>query len=187
MLAGYRHVWHSAHLRPVVIGGAVAMAVSGLGVAAQYSLVDALGRSPAFLGVLTAALGAGSIVAGLTSSALIDRIGERRLALVGLAAFAVGNMLRATGLLPAAVTGSAVLGFALPWIVLAVINVTQRGTPGALQGRVAALVTLALFAPQPVTQALGTVLIGPLGYRAVLAFMAVVAALAAGYLVRAES
>ncbi len=187
VLAGYRHVWHSAHLRPVVIGGAVAMAVSGLGVAAQYSLVDALGRSPAFLGVLTAALGAGSIVAGLTSSALIDRIGERRLALVGLAAFAVGNMLRATGLLPAAVTGSAVLGFALPWIVLAVINVTQRGTPGALQGRVAALVTLALFAPQPVTQALGAVLIGPLGYRAVLAFMAVVAALAAGYLVRAES
>lgn len=59
------------------------------------------------------------------------------------------------------------LGFALPWTVLAVINLTQRRTPNPLQGRVAAVVTLALFGPLPATQAIGSAIIGPLGYRIV--------------------
>jgi MFS family permease len=60
------------------------MIVSGLATAAQHSLVDALHRSPSFLGVLTSLLGAGSIAAGLVSGPLIKRIGERRLAVCGL-------------------------------------------------------------------------------------------------------
>jgi hypothetical protein len=109
-----------------------------------------LGRGPGeaapFLGALTAGLGAGSIVAGLSSGRMINRFGERRLALLGLANFIVGNLMYATGWLPAALAGAVVLGFALPWSVMAVINLTQRRTPDALQGRVAAVVTLALFA-----------------------------------------
>lgn len=45
------------------------------------------------------------------------------------------------------------------------INLTQRCTPNALQGRVAAAVTLALFAPQPITQTFVAAIIAPLGYR----------------------
>jgi MFS family permease len=167
VLAGFAHLRSLPGLWVVVVAGAAAMEISGLGVAAQYSLVDALGEPPAFLGALTAALGAGSIVAGLTSARMIDRFGEHRLALLGLADFAVGALMRSTGWLPAAVAGSLVLGFALPWSVLAVINLTQRRTPDALQGRVAAVVTLALFAPLPLTQAIGAAIIGPLGYRGV--------------------
>ena len=172
VLAGFAHLRTSSEMRVVVIAGAAAMAISGLGVAAQYSLVDALGQPPAFLGALTAALGAGSIVAGLSSGRLIVRLGEQRLALLGLLNFAAGTLLRATGWLPAAVAGSFVLGFALPWSVLAVINLTQRSTPDALQGRVASVVTLALFAPQPLTQIIGAAIIGPLGYRTVYLIIA---------------
>jgi len=167
VLAGFSHVRASAELRALVAAGAAAMAISGFTAGAQYSLVDALGKPPAFLGALTAALGAGSIVAGLTSSRMITRFGEDRLALVGLLDGTAGSLLLVTGWLPAAVAGFAVLGFALPWTVLAVINMTQRSTPNPLQGRVAAVVTLALFGPLPATQAIGSAIIGPLGYRTV--------------------
>jgi len=36
--------------------------------------------------------------------------------------FAVGSALRATGMLAGAVAGTVVLGFALPWVFLAVVN-----------------------------------------------------------------
>ncbi len=182
MVAGLVHLRATRELRAVLVAGAVAMAISGLGVAAQYSLVDALGQPPAFLGVLTAALGAGSIVAGLSSARMMGRLDERRLALLGLLNFAGGTLLRATGWLPAAVVGSVVLGFALPWSVLAAINLTQRRTPAALQGRVAAVVTLALFAPQPLTQAVGAAIIGPLGYRGVYLLTAAAVLITAAWL-----
>lgn len=167
VMAGYAHVRASAQLRGLMAAGAAAMAISGLTAGAQYGLVDALHQPPAFLGALTAALGAGSIVAGLTSSRMIDRFGEARLAVIGLLDGTAGSLLVATGALPTAVAGFAVLGFALPWTVLAVINLTQRLTPDPLQGRVAAVVTLALFGPLPVTQAIGSATIGPLGYRTI--------------------
>ena len=165
LTAGVRHIRAAHELRWVVIAGAGVMAVSEVGVAAQYSLVTALGEPPAFLGVLSAVLGAGSIVAALTSNQLLTRLGERRLAIAGLAKFVAGNLLHATGSLPAAVMGSVVLGFALPWAFLAVINLAQRATPISLQGRVSAAVTLALFGPQAPTQALGALVITHATYR----------------------
>lgn len=97
VLAGFSHVRASVELRAVVAAGAAAMAISGLTAGAQYSLVDALGQPPAFLGALTAALGAGSILAGLTSSQMIKRFGEDRLALVGLLDGTAGSLLLVTG------------------------------------------------------------------------------------------
>jgi hypothetical protein len=155
LLEGIGHLWRTPELRAVTVAAAVAMFISGIGSAAQYSLLDALHRPPAFLGVLTAALGAGSIVAGLTSSPMITRFGETRVVLFGLINGVVGNLLRATGWLPAAVGGSFVSGFALPWVVIAVVNLTQRRTPNALQGRVSSAITLLLFAPLPFSHGLG--------------------------------
>jgi len=176
LTAGVHHIRASDELRSVVIAAAGVMAVSGVGVAAQYSLVTALGEPPAFLGVLSAALGAGSIVAALTSNRLLGRLGERRLAIAGLGDFVAGNLLRSTGWLPAVVIGSVVLGFALPWAFLAVINLAQRATPVALQGRVSAAVTLALFGPQAPTQALGALIITHASYREIYIASAVATA-----------
>jgi Major Facilitator Superfamily len=173
LAAGARHVLADDSLRRVTIAGAGVMAVSAVGVAAQYSLVTAVGERPAFLGVFGAVLGAGSVVAALTSGRVLARIGERGLALAGLANFAAGNLLRATGSEPAALAGTLVLGFALPWAFLAVLNLAQRRTPDELQGRVSAAVTLAMFGPQAPLQALGSLAITAVGFRAIYAGSAV--------------
>jgi hypothetical protein len=159
------------------------MAVSAVGVAAQFSLVSAVGEPPAFLGVFSAVLGAGSVIAALTSGRVLARIGDRGLALAGLIDFAVGNLLRATGILPVALAGTLVLGFALPWAFLALLNLAQRVTPDALQGRVSAAVTLALFGPQAPLQALGAAAITVIGFAAIYIGSALAALVLATWLV----
>jgi len=134
-------------------------------VAAQYSLVQGAGEPPSFLGVLSAGLGAGSVAASLVSGRLLRFAGERWLAILGMANFALGNAMRAAGWLPLAIAGSVVLGFALPWLFLAVLNLAQRCTPPELQGRVSAAVTLAFFGPQAPLQALAALAIRYVTYR----------------------
>jgi hypothetical protein len=182
LIGGLRHIRQSAELRRVLVAAAVVMGVSGLLVAAQYSLVQALREPPAFLGVLAAGLGGGSIAASLVSSRLIRRLGEARLALIGLIDFAVGNALRASGWLPAAIVGSVVLGFALPWVFLAIVNIAQRQTPLSLQGRVSAAVTVALFGPQAPLQALGALGIRYVTFRQLYVAGAGVALVVAAWL-----
>jgi MFS family permease len=159
LLAGVRHILATPAIRAIAIAATAVMALSGIGVAAQYSLVHGIGEHPAFLGVLSALLGAGSIIASLSASRVIDRFGERLLAVIGLINFAVGNVLRANHWLPAALVGSFVLGFALPYVFLATLNVSQRSTDNELQGRVSAALLFALFGPQALTQAIGSALI----------------------------
>lgn len=163
--AGLRHVRADHPLTVLITGGAIAMIVSGLAFPSQYALVDALHRPASFIGVLTALLGVGSIVAGLLSGRVMERVGARRLAGFGCVAAVVSYLLMSTGSLLPVVAGSTVRGAALPWIVIAVITAAQQRTPGALQGRVSATVTLALFATQPVVTAAGALLIDPVGYR----------------------
>jgi MFS family permease len=162
--AGFRHLGRTPVLLVATLSAATAMAASGVLVAAMFELVDALGRAPSFLGVITATVGAGSIAAGVLSSRLVRRFGESRLLLLGLADSVMGYLLIATGVLPAVLIGSFVLGFALPWIVIAVINLGQRLTPLHLQGRVAAATALLLFAPQPIAQSAGAAVIAVLDY-----------------------
>jgi Na+/melibiose symporter-like transporter len=163
--AGFGYLWHRRDLRNLLIAGVAGMGISGVLVAAQYSLVEGVGQPPAFLGVLSGLLGAGSIAASLLSSSVLRRYGEKWLAVIGLANLAAGTLLYATGFLPAALLGSVVLGFALPWLFLAVLALTQRATPARLQGRVSAAVTFALFGPQAPLQALGALAIVHLSYR----------------------
>jgi MFS family permease len=165
LTAGFTHIMRQPVLRGILLAGGVAMVVAAVAHATRYSLVDALHRPPSFLGVLAGALGAGSIVAGLTSSRMISWLGERRLALVGLLNGVAGNLLLLIGTLPTALAGSLVAGFALPWTVLAVVNLSQRVTPDDLQGRVSAAVMLVLFAPQPLAHVVGAVAVGQLSFR----------------------
>lgn len=157
------------------------MALSGVLVAAQYSLVQGVGEPPAFLGVFSVCLG-GSIAASLVSSRVLRRAGEGWLAVFGMADFAAGSALRATGVLGWAIAGTVVLGFALPWVFLAVINFAQQVTPTQLQGRVSAGVTLAMFGPQAPMQALGSLAIRYGTFRQFFAGAAIVALTCAAYL-----
>jgi MFS family permease len=184
VLAGYTHIRRTPALARMLGAGAVVMALSGVLVAAQYSLVQGIGEPPAFLGVFSACLGGGSIVASLVSSRVLRRVGEGWLAVFGMADFAAGSALRAAGALGWAIAGTVVLGFALPWVFLAVINLAQRATPTELQGRVSAAVTLAMFGPQAPMQALGSLAIRYATFRQLYAGSAIAAVACAGYLAR---
>ncbi len=183
MLAGARHILCTPAIRPVALGTTAVMALSGIGVAAQYSLVHGVGQHPGFLGVLTALLGAGSIVASLTASRIIKRYDERRLTIIGLVNFAAGSVLRADHSLPSVLIGSAVLGFALPYVFLATLNVAQRTTPDQLQGRVSAALIFALFGPQALTQLAGAALITHITYIQIYLSSAAVSLTIAGWLI----
>jgi hypothetical protein len=63
--------------------------------------------------------------------------------------------------------------------VVALPPPTQRATPDALQGRVSAAITLALFAPQPLANAVGAGAIAGIDYSYVY-LAAAVGTLAAG-------
>lgn len=182
VLAGYAHIRRTPALAAVLGVGAAVMALSGLLVAAQYSLVQGVGEPPAFLGVFSACLGGGSIVASLVSSKIVRRVGEGWLAVLGIVDFAAGSALRATGVLGWALAGTVVLGFALPWVFLAVINLAQRVTPAELQGRVSAAVTLTMFGPLAPMQALGSLAIRYGTFRQVFAGGAIVALACSVYL-----
>jgi hypothetical protein len=175
LLAGFGHIRRTPPLRRLLPAASVVMSFSAVLVAAQYSLVQGVGEPPSFLGVFSAGLGAGSIVASLASGRMLRSVGERWLAILGMADFALGNAMRATGWLPAAVAGSVVLGFALPWLFLALLNLAQRCTPPELQGRVSAAVTLAFFGPQAPLQALGALAIRYASYRELYVAGAIVA------------
>lgn len=184
LAAGVRHVRTDVVLWPTVVAAGIAMVVAGIATPAQYALVEALGRPPAYLGVLGGVLGAASIVAGVTSARMIGWVGELRLVVWGLCNGALGWALVATTSLPMVLLGTAVLGFTLPWVVVAVVNLAQRRTPDELQGRVSATITMALFASQPVAQALGAGAIGIADHRVVYVFAVVAALGTAAWLVR---
>jgi hypothetical protein len=114
---------------------------------------------------------------------VLTRVGDRGLALAGLLNFAAGNLLRASGNLPLALIGTLVLGFALPWAFLAVLNIAQRETPDELQGRVSAAVTIALFGPQAPLQAVGSAAIAVVGFGEIYIASAIVALAIAAWLV----
>ena len=187
IVAGLSHVWRTIELRRVLVASSIVMGVSGVLVAAQYSLVQSIHEPPSFLGVLAAGLGGGSVVASLLSSRLLRRVGERWLAIFGMVDFAVGSVLRAMGTLPTAMAGSIVLGFALPWVFLAVLNLAQRCTPIFLQGRVSAAVTLVFFGPQAPLQAVGALAIGYVTYEGLYVGGAGVALASAVWLWRTAS
>ena len=177
VVAGFAHIRSTPRLALVAAAAAAAaiMAVSGIGVAAQFSMVTALGKPPGFLGVLSAVLGAGSVVASLTSSRVLTRIGLVDLVLLGLVAYVLGTLLRVVPSLPTAVIGSLVLGFALPWVFLAAVSAAQQLTPPHVMGRVSAALGLLLFGPQAPTQGVGSFLIAHVGYQAIYVASAVAA------------
>ena len=71
---------------------------------------------------------------------------------------------------------------AIPWLVVAVINLTQRLTPNELQGRAYSAVDTLITTPQTISIALGAALITITGYPTLLLAMTAVMVLAAIYL-----
>jgi MFS family permease len=182
LIAGMLHVYRTIALRQVVIAGALSTTVFGFAETITYAIASVLHHRPAFVGVLVAVQGVGALIGGSTSAILVRRIGEHRLIAIALLTAAAAALLQTPPLLGPVIAGYILLGAAIPWLVVAVISLTQRLTPSALQGRAYSSVDTLITVPQTISIALGAGLIATTGYRPLLIAMAAVMFAAAAYL-----
>ncbi|MFI9174763.1 MFS transporter [Streptomyces lincolnensis] len=168
---GARHLWAHPRLRPLVLAGGATMLCAGLNGAMTYAVVDDLGRSPAYTGVLYAVQGAGSVAVGLVSGPLLRHLGERRFAAYGIALTAVATGLRAVPSDAVALVCGAAIGAGLPCVLIAALTAVQRETPDALLGRTAATANTLVFTPNVLGLAAGAVLVELVDQRPLLAVL----------------
>ncbi|MEV5926322.1 MFS transporter [Streptomyces cellulosae] len=162
---GVRHLWGDPALRPLVLAGGVTMLCAGVSGALTYAVVEGLGHSPAYAGVLYAVQGAGSVTVGLLSGPGLRRLGARRFAGYGIGLLAVAVALRAVPYDPVAWACAAAIGVGLPAALIAVLTEVQRRTPGPLLGRVTATANALVFTPNVIGLAAGAGLVELIGHR----------------------
>lgn len=166
---GLRFLWRHPVLRPLVLTGGAAMALSSLGSAAKYGMVEGLGRAPGYLGVMYAVQGAGSVLAGLAAGRLLERLGPARFAAAGTLLFAAATAGQAVPWEPLVLLCAGAVGAGLPCPLIAATTAVQRHTPDGLLGRVTATAGTALFAPTPLALGAGAGLVLWVDYRVQLA------------------
>ncbi|MEV5179932.1 MFS transporter [Streptomyces werraensis] len=179
---GVRHLWGDPVLRPLVLAGGVTMLCAGVSGALTYAVVEDLGHSPAYAGVLYAVQGAGSVTVGLLSGPGLRRLGARRFAAYGIGLLAVAVALRAMPYDPVAWACAAAIGLGLPAALIAVLTGVQQRTPGPLLGRVTATANTLVFTPNVAGLAAGAALVEVLDHRAQLAGLGMVLAVTAAVL-----
>jgi len=180
--AGVAHVRRTPALRHVVIGLTVALLVLGFAETLIFSVISHLGKSPSFFGVMSTIQGAGSIAGGVTAAALIRRVGEGRVVGLGLAAFAVADVLLVVPRLAVVIVAGPLAGIGIAWAIVAFSTAVQTNTPLAIQGRVSAAADLSLSIAQTISVATGAFLSTLVDYRLLFLAMAVVVLASAGYL-----
>ncbi|WP_405391534.1 MFS transporter [Streptomyces sp. NBC_01102] len=166
--AGTRLLLGSPVLRPLVCAGAATMLVAGLNGAMIYAVVDALGRSPAYAGLLYAAQGAGSVTVGLLAGPLLRRLPARVFAAAGTALFALAVAARGLPFEAVALAASAAIGLGLPCVLVAAMTAVQREAPDAALGRTAAAAHTLTMVPNALGLALGAGLVAVADVRLLL-------------------
>jgi hypothetical protein len=117
-----------------------------------------------------------AVPGGLTAGAAIRRFGELRTAGIGMALIAAGSAVCIDPQLAVDVAGVGLLGFGVPWVVVALFTGVQRWTPAVLQGRVYSASDTLISTPQTISIALGAGLSTLIDYRVLLAMVAIVVA-----------
>ncbi|UUU34784.1 MFS transporter [Streptomyces sp. CA-210063] len=156
---GARHLLADERLRPLVLAGATTMLLSGINGALIYAVVESLGHSPAYTGLLYVAQGIGSITIGLTTGPLLRRLGELPFAAYGIALTGSAVALRALPNDTLTLACSTAIGIGLPCALTATLTAIQRRTPPELLGRTTATAHTLLFAPTAVGMAIGAGLV----------------------------
>ncbi|MGW6936385.1 MFS transporter [Lentzea sp. NPDC054927] len=155
-----------------IAGTATALFASSLNTAAAFQLVEkGLHHGPELLGVLAAAQGAGSVLAGLT--------GKRADIRVGLLLMAVAALARTIAWLPTVLVSGFLNGVGLAWTVVAIATLVQQRTPPDVLGRVSATAMSLVFGAVPLGLAVGAVLVAHLSFGAIYVIIAVLTAAAA--------
>jgi hypothetical protein len=183
--AGLSHIRTTPVLRRLIASACAAVAVLGVLQVAAIALVDdGLGRPPAFLGVILAFEGVGSIVGGAFAPAALRRLGEPRLAGFGLAATSLGLGLMAIPSVAPVIAGAIVTGGGFSAFMVGYTTLLQRSTASELQGRVFSAAEAAAGVPYCATLALTIVGVGLIDYRLLMLGSMLLLAAAGAYLVR---
>ncbi|MEW1801561.1 MFS transporter [Streptomyces virginiae] len=160
VLEGGRQLWGSPGLRPLVSAAAAVMFLAGINGAVVYAVADdVLGRTPAYVGVLYAVQGAGSVLSGLVAGPLLRRMPVRVFTAAGTALFALGCGGRALPYDAVALVCSALIGAGLPCVLIAALTAVQREVPDSAVGRAAATANTLVFVPNALALALGAGLV----------------------------
>ncbi|MFI6940733.1 MFS transporter [Streptomyces sp. NPDC050418] len=182
---GARHLWAHPVLRPLALAGGFTMLLAGVNGALVFAVVDeGLGHAPAYVGVLYAVQGAGSVAIGLAAGPLLRRLGERTFAAAGLGLFSVAVAVRAVPHDAVVLVCSAAIGAGLPCVLIAVLTAVQQRTPEELLGRVAATANTLVFAPNAVALGAGAGLVALVDHRALLVALGVAGVAAVPAVVR---
>lgn len=180
--AGVRHIAATPALRQIVGVTGVALLVVGFSETLIFAVVHALGRPPAFFGVLAAVQGVGAVAGGLSAPAALRRVGDVRLVGGGIALFALGALTLVSASEPAVLVGMAVAGGGISYLIVAFGTALQLRTPDALQGRVYSAADALTGTPQTVSIAVGAGLSTLVDYRLLVLAMVAVTAAAGAYL-----
>lgn len=178
--AGVRHLWRTPDLR--FLCACIIAAICFVGVlegAVFFALLDAIGKPPEWVGILSTIQGAGSIAGGIASAWLISRMGELRVSGLGLAGLGVGFGLCALITVPSVIIGAVVIGITLTPFMVAFNTIVQKLTPLELQGRAFTAIEALFSAPMAAAMGLGTVLVAVVDIR-VLYAVALVSLVALG-------
>jgi hypothetical protein len=183
--AGLGHIRATPVLRRLIAAACAAVAVLGVLQVAGMALVDeGLGRPPAFLGVIFALEGIGSIAGGLAAPAGMRRLGEPRLAAAGLGTMGAGLALMAIPELAPVIAGAILAGAGFATFMVAYTTLLQRSTATELQGRVFTAAEATAGIPYCGTLALTIGGVGLVDYRLLLLASTVLLAVAGAYLAR---
>jgi hypothetical protein len=181
--AGITHIARTRILRELTIGLGAALLVIGFSETLIFAVnSDSLHRPPSFIGVLSAFQGVGSIVGGVTVSALMRRVGDLRVAGLGVLTFGLGDGGLLVPRLAVIAPAASVAGIGVVWAVVALATAYQRRSPSVLQGRVSAAANMLFSVPQTISIALGALLVTLIDYRLEIAIMTASTLLAAASL-----
>ena len=182
-MAGARHIVHTIPLRQIIFSTGAALFVVGFSETIIFAVIDqGLHRPPSFLGVLSSLQGVGAIAGGLTAVRGLRRLGDVRLAGIGMAGFAVGDLTFMSSSLPLIAVGIIVAGFGVSWLIVGLMTAVQVRTPLRLQGRVSSAADVLISTPQTISIAVGAALIAVVDYRVLVVVEAVAVALCGLYL-----
>ena len=181
--AGVRHIALTRVLRELTTGVGAALLVAGFSETIIFAITsDGLHRSPSFIGVLGTFQGIGSILGGITAARLMRKVGELRLAAIGLTIFGLGDALWLIPRVGVVLPAMAVAGVGIVWAIVALATAYQRRSPTDMQGRVAAASNMLFSVPQTISIAVGAALVTLIDYRIEIVAMAIVFAVASVYL-----
>lgn len=166
-MAGFGLIRQHRELRPATLTLLIAVAATGfLNVTLFATISEGLHLRPEFMAVLASVQGLVSVLGGLTAADIVRRLGLARTMILGLVLLALPPL--ATGSMAVVLVGVSLVGFGMPWTVIAFVTLWQKESPANLQGRTGAATNLLLNVPPVGGSLLAAAVIGFINYRALI-------------------